>query len=49
MCPHGKHDVESPCDDMQEGQQRAASHVERRERAFNRQRDASQGQSGGSI
>jgi uncharacterized Zn finger protein (UPF0148 family) len=49
MCPYCKHDVESPCTDMQEVQQRAASHVERCERAFNRQKDASQGQSGGSI
>jgi len=49
MCPYCKHDVENPCTDMQEVQQRAASHVERCERAFNRQKDASQGQSGGSI
>ena len=49
MCPYCKHDVESPCTDMQQVQQRAASHVERCERAFNRHKDASQGQLGGSI
>jgi hypothetical protein len=49
MCPYYKHDVENPCIDMQEVQQRAASRIERCERAFNRQKDASQGQSGGSI
>jgi hypothetical protein len=49
MGPYCKHDVESPCTDMQQVQQRAASHVERCERAFNRHKDASQGQLGGSI
>ena len=49
MCPYCKHDVENPCTDMQEIQQRATNHVERCERAVNRQKDASQGQSGGSI
>ena len=34
---------------MQEVQQRAASHFECCEGAFNRPKDASQGQSGGSI
>jgi hypothetical protein len=34
---------------MQEVQQRASAHVERCERAFNRQKDARQGQSGGNI
>jgi len=49
MCPYCKHDVESPCTGMEEVQERAAGHVERCERAFNRQKDASHGQSGGSI
>jgi hypothetical protein len=34
---------------MEEVQRRASDHVERCERALNRQKDASQGQSGGSI
>jgi hypothetical protein len=49
ICPYCKKDVESPCTDLQQVRLRAANHVERCERAFNRQKDASQGQSGGSI
>ena len=49
MCPYCKRDVENPCHDMQEVQQRATQHVERCEDAFKRQKDASQGESGGSI
>ncbi len=49
MCPYCKHDVENPCHSMQEVQQRASAHVERCERAFNRQKDARQGQSSGNI
>lgn len=49
MCSYCKHDVENPCTNIQEVQQRATSHVERCERSFNRQKDESQGQSGGSI
>ena len=49
VCQYCKKDVGSPCHTMQEVQQRASDHVERCERAFNRQKDASQGQSGGSI
>ena len=49
MCPYCKHDVEISCTDMQEVEHRAASHVERCVRAFNCQKYARQGQSGGSI
>jgi hypothetical protein len=49
MCPYCKQDVNDPCTDMQEVQQRAADEVERCKRAYNRQKDASQGQTGGSI
>jgi hypothetical protein len=49
VCQYCKKDVENPCHTMQEVQQRASDHVERCEKAHNRQKDASQGQSGGSI
>jgi len=49
MCPYCKHDVENPCHSLREVQQRATDHVERCGKAFNRQKDASQGQLGGSI
>lgn len=49
VCPYCKQDVDQPCDSMQDVQQRASDHVERCEKALNRQKDASQGQDGGSI
>lgn len=49
MCQYCKKDVANPCHTMQEVEQRAASHIERCERAMNRQKDASQGQVGGNI
>jgi hypothetical protein len=49
VCQYCKQDVDKPCHTMKEVQQRAADHVERCEKALNRQKDASQGQSGGSI
>ena len=49
VCPYCKHDVDNPCHTIQEVQQRASDQVERCERALNRQKDASQGGSGGSI
>jgi hypothetical protein len=44
-----KQDINKPYHTMKEVQQRTADHVERCEKALNRQKDASQGQSGGSI
>jgi hypothetical protein len=49
VCQYCKKDVDTPCHTMQEVQQRASDHVERCKRAYDRQKDASQGQSGGSI
>ncbi len=49
VCQYCKQDVEKPCDSMKDVQQRASDHVERCEKALNRQKDASQGQDGGSI
>jgi hypothetical protein len=49
MCPYRKHDVENPCHNLREVQQRATDHVELCERAFNRQKDARQGQSGAAF
>jgi hypothetical protein len=49
VCQYCKKDVDTPCHTMEEVQRRASDHVERCERALNRQKDASQGQSGGNI
>ena len=49
VCSYCKQDVNDPCRSMQEVQQRADAHVERCEKACSRQKDASQGESGGSI
>ncbi len=49
VCQYCKQDVEKPCHTIQDVQQRASDHVERCEKALNAQKDASQGQKGGSI
>ncbi len=49
VCQYCKQDVDKPCHTMEDVQQRASDHVERCEKALNRQKDASQGQNGGSI
>lgn len=49
VCQYCKQDVDKPCHSMHDVQQRASDHVERCEKALDRQKDVSQGQSGGSI
>ncbi|HEV2557878.1 MAG TPA: hypothetical protein VGU45_04560 [Microvirga sp.] len=48
-CPYCKLDVDQPCQSMQDVQHRAEAHVDRCEKALERQKDASKGESGGSI
>ena len=49
VCQFCKQDVDQPCQDTHEMEQRANDHIDRCEKAFDSQKDASQGQSGGSI